>query len=278
MNITKIIYFLKKTTLVSFILWLSLSVLCRNSIDLLFVLVQIYLLWLTIPIIFGCTYSIDLYVKKLELDKSIQFKLLKLITVPVSLQKFFCVSYRFSGKGKLLWVSFVFQLSWYVNTLISMSLCGLVISKVLFDLKNMRLLSICAGFWLSFFILFGATIRIVCFSIELYCKYKDGENIKKYFFSIHKIDFKEYRESKKLANYIMRRSIIVEELCKKGLYHHKKKYCIKEKDLTEFEKIIETQYPDLRYDVQHQSKETLLVVYERESDAVIFKAVVKKIK
>lgn len=278
MNMIKIIYFFVKTSPIAHILWLLLSILFRNSIDMIFVLFQIFWFWIFIPFGFGATYSVDLCFKKLESDKNVDFKILKPITIPVFWQKFFCVSDSFSGQGKLLWVAFVFQISLHIYTLVSVALCSTVISRVILDLENMKSLRLFYGFWVAFTIFYGVAMYMICRRIELYCKYKDGENIEQYFFSIHKIDFKKFKESKKLVEYIKRKSIVIEELCKKGLYYHKKSYCIKEKDLTEFKKIIETQYPDLRYDFQYQSKRTLFVVCEKESDAVIFKAVVKKIK
>lgn len=60
-----------------------------------------------------------------------------------------------------------------------------------------------------------------------------------------------------------------------GLRSYKKGYYIKENELTGFENIVKSEYPELGYNICRSSKKASITVYEKEKEDVLFHATLK---
>lgn len=274
MNITKIVDFLGRTTFEN-IISLILVLLFWENIYLVFIFLHIALMWILIPATCKYTASIDMYLKKLQEEKKLKFRFLKQVNVPASVQKIF---YGCSD-GKFLWISFAFQIILYLYIIFSVIFYGFLIRELLIGNHVTVIMYRCICFWLIFHIMYTLVLRISCFIINLFFKRKDGKPIKEDlvdFRDFSAIDHNESRELKASVDKINRQATIIKELKKVGLRSYKKGYYIKENELTGFENIVKSEYPELGYNICRSSKKASITVYEKEKEDVLFHATLKK--
>ena len=140
-------------------------------------------------------------------------------------------------------------------------------------------------FWKNVFRIQCLVVLIVNFCIDFflhgiysYCASKGDKYAKEYLFSSTRLFqiFKKSREEQQTVKEIKRLSILQSEIKKYQCSKYKGEYCIDSTDIQEIEDLISKQYPEVYVEYHKKNGKSVLTIYQKSTQAVLFSSTVVK--